>query len=164
MKVILLSLLVLAVIGFAEIQAQESVEIPIWVKGVANFWVEDKIDDGEFAEALEFLIDNNIIQLGNSTTVSEQEGLSENEKTLLELQISDRDRIISDLEKNVEDIGLTNSQLLNNVVEITESHDQIQSEFEKYKQDYPLKIGNIGGKLVVDYIQELEDRISELEN
>ena len=51
----------------------DSVEIPTWVKGVANFWVEYKIDDGEFAKALEFLIDSNIIQLGNTQVMSESQ-------------------------------------------------------------------------------------------
>ena len=41
-------------IGFTEIQAQEDIVIPSWVKGVAEYWVEDKIDDGEFAEAIKF--------------------------------------------------------------------------------------------------------------
>jgi len=142
--------------------AQEDVEIPTWVKGVANFWVEDKIDDGEFATALEFLIDSNIIQLGNNTIVSEQENLSDNERTLLELQISDRDRTIKDLEETITEIGLNNTQLQTSVTEKTGLYDQIKEDFKQYKQNYPLKIGNIGGKLVVDYIEELEAEIKEL--
>jgi len=66
-------------------QETNNILIPSWVKGVANFWVEDKIDDGEFAEALEFLIDSNIIQLGDTVTVSEQEiSWEEKYNTLLE--------------------------------------------------------------------------------
>ena len=145
-------------------QETEDSLIPGWVKGIFVYYVNDGIDDVEVINALEFLIDSNIIQLGNNTIVSEQENLSDNEKTLFELQISDRDRTISDLKGEVEEVGLHNSQLLLDVTEITESRDTVESEFEKYKEDYPLKIGNIGGKLVVDYIQELEDRIKELEN
>jgi len=82
-KSIFLSIIVLtivltgiSVIGINQSFAQTDVEIPPWVKGVANFWVEDKIDDGEFAEALEFLIDSDIIQLGNT----EYRGMSEIEQ------------------------------------------------------------------------------------
>ena len=88
-KFIFLSVIVLigiSVIGINQSFAQTDVEIPPWVKGVASFWVEGNIDDGEFAEALEFMIDSNIIQLdgdvmqldsnimelGNTVSVPEQ--------------------------------------------------------------------------------------------
>jgi len=52
------------VISIPSITAQsESGEIPEWVKGVAGFWVDDGIDDGEFIEALVFLIENEIIEI-----------------------------------------------------------------------------------------------------
>ena len=35
--------------------------IPSWVKEVAEFWCEDKIDDGAFVEGIQYLIDNGII-------------------------------------------------------------------------------------------------------
>jgi len=35
--------------------------IPSWVKNVAEFWCHDKIDDGSFVEAIQYLIDNGII-------------------------------------------------------------------------------------------------------
>jgi hypothetical protein len=35
--------------------------IPIWVKKVAEFWCEDKIDDSAFVKGIQYLIDNGII-------------------------------------------------------------------------------------------------------
>ena len=35
--------------------------IPSWVKNVAEFWCEDKIDDSSFVEGIQYLIDNGII-------------------------------------------------------------------------------------------------------
>jgi len=35
--------------------------IPSWVKNVAEFWCQDKIDDVSFVEAIQYLIDNGII-------------------------------------------------------------------------------------------------------
>jgi len=35
--------------------------IPSWVKTVAGFWCEDKIDDASFVEGIQYLIDNDII-------------------------------------------------------------------------------------------------------
>lgn len=42
---------------------KEDLLIPEWIKGVALFWVEESIDDEEFIEALEFLLENEIIQV-----------------------------------------------------------------------------------------------------
>ncbi|MCH7967443.1 MAG: hypothetical protein IIB02_08550 [Thaumarchaeota archaeon] len=50
-------------VSFASIFAQSQYEIPSWVKGVANFWVEGNISDSEFGEGLSFLIDNEIIKV-----------------------------------------------------------------------------------------------------
>ena len=62
--------------GIGVSYAQESNEIPKWVKASAEWWANDKISDDEYIEALEFLIDSNIIQLGNS----EYRGISEMEQ------------------------------------------------------------------------------------
>jgi len=35
--------------------------IPSWVKNVAEFWCQDKIDDSSFVEGIQYLIDNDII-------------------------------------------------------------------------------------------------------
>lgn len=77
-KSYLLSLfLILPIILSIPVLAQESDDklIPSWVKSVAGYWSEDKINDLEFIEALEFLIDNRVINLGDNIVVdmSEQE-------------------------------------------------------------------------------------------
>ena len=48
--------------GFAYSQTEP---IPAWIKGVAEFWAEDKITDKEFVEALEFLIESGIIKVSD---------------------------------------------------------------------------------------------------
>ena len=42
-------------------------------RATAGWWSEDKLTDNEFIEALEFLIDSDIIQLGDTIIVSSQE-------------------------------------------------------------------------------------------
>ena len=62
MKIVLgviLFFVVLSSIGFG--YSLQNDVIPIWIKGVAGFWAEDKITDQEFIEALEYLINNEII-------------------------------------------------------------------------------------------------------
>ena len=41
--------------------------IPSWVKNVAEFWCQDKIDDESFIEGLQYLIDNKIIVVPATT-------------------------------------------------------------------------------------------------
>lgn len=40
-----------------------SYDIPSWVKGVANFWVQGNISDDEFGEAITFLIEQGILKV-----------------------------------------------------------------------------------------------------
>ena len=41
--------------------------IPSWVKNVAEFWCEDKIDDAAFVEGIQYLIDNGIIVIPSTS-------------------------------------------------------------------------------------------------
>jgi hypothetical protein len=60
---LLLLLVIVSGISITSISAQSQYNIPAWVKGIAGFWAEDKITDGEFGEGLAFLIDNEIIKI-----------------------------------------------------------------------------------------------------
>jgi len=57
-----ISVLIVSV-SVTSISAQFQSEIPAWVKGVANFWVEGNISDSDFGESISFLIEQNIIQV-----------------------------------------------------------------------------------------------------
>ncbi len=70
LRFVWLILLVMIIgISVGSISAQETNEIPSWVKSVAGYWSEDRINDSEFIEALEFLIDNRVINLGDNVVV-----------------------------------------------------------------------------------------------
>lgn len=72
-------LTIIVLISVPSVMAQsESNEIPSWIKGVANFWIDGGINDAEFIEALEFMIDNNVIKLGNN--ISTDNTMSELQK------------------------------------------------------------------------------------
>jgi len=57
-----ISVLIVSV-SVTSISAQFQTDIPAWVKGIANFWVEGNISDSEFGESISFLIEQNIIQV-----------------------------------------------------------------------------------------------------
>jgi len=64
-KVLLLAVISVLIVSVsvASISAQSQTDIPAWVKGVANFWVEGNISDSEFGESISFLIEQSIIQV-----------------------------------------------------------------------------------------------------
>ena len=143
--------------------------IPSWIKAVANAWGTDQISDSEYKNAMAFLIEYGIIQI--DTVQINQVTLSDEAERLYQLEINQKEDRISILENEVEAVGLDNSKLLVSIVEKDQEIDKLQldlktvrDEFKTYKEDYPLKVGNIGGKMVnVDTIRELEGKIQELE-
>lgn len=70
--------------------------MPSWIRGIAGFWVEDKLSDAEFVDAIEFLIESGIIQVEdprvkeleaeNERLIQKSDSLeSENERLMQEL-------------------------------------------------------------------------------
>ena len=52
------------IIGTAEqTTAAKKVAIPGWIKNIATFWSQEQITDGEFASAIEFLINDGVIEV-----------------------------------------------------------------------------------------------------
>jgi len=136
------------IISIPGVTAQsDTVEIPSWIRGVANFWVEGGINDSEFIEALEFLIDQNIIKLGDNVVV---------------------DNTMSELEKEYEEKSL--QQLKNHVGEKTKMREQwakLSNEYDQEIIDLKKKHDERAEQKSKEYhsaIQELEDKIKELEN
>ena len=91
---LVLSLIIISSVGFAYSQNDT---IPSWIKGVAGFWAEDKVTDQEFIEALEFLLESNVIQIDDSQKVQELE--KENQE--LKLEISKLKQLESSSNKTV---------------------------------------------------------------
>ena len=52
---------------------EKQTNIPEWVKGIASYWVDGNITDDEFAEAIEFLLDQEIIKISGYGKIDIQE-------------------------------------------------------------------------------------------
>ena len=61
-------------------------DIPTWVKGIAGFWVEDRISDQDFGDGLSFLITEGIIEIPLLESLQAQVTDLENQVELLENQ------------------------------------------------------------------------------
>ena len=82
-KKIILGTIIIAVIlsmlTFTAFSTEQKVSaqadfIPSWVKTNAGWWAEGVIGDGEFVGAIEYLIDENIIQISSVQTAQAQTG------------------------------------------------------------------------------------------
>ena len=60
-------LAVLVLFSAGSIHAQSELNIPNWIKDTAGFWVDGAISDQEFVAALQFLINDGIITVPDST-------------------------------------------------------------------------------------------------
>ena len=58
---------VLVLFSAGSIHAQSDLNIPNWIKDTAGFWVDGAISDQEFVAALQFLINDGIITVPDST-------------------------------------------------------------------------------------------------
>lgn len=77
-------------------------EIPVWVKGVANFWVEGNISDEEFGNAIIFLIESDILKLDLLENLKQQVVQLEKEKAYI-LEHGSLAGFVSDVKTTEED-------------------------------------------------------------
>ena len=71
MKYLLLSVLLISLVGLS-IPNVFAESVPDWVKNTAGWWATDAISEAEFVNAIEFLINEEIIQISN--TISDKDG------------------------------------------------------------------------------------------
>jgi len=128
--------------------AQSDNSIPSWIKGVANFWVEGGIDDTEFIVALEFLIDNSIIKLGENVVVDNTMSELQEENTILKEKLDNQEKDWQDtIFKSTKDWEKQSNEYDQKLaVEEKRYDDMIEQKGEEYRQA----------------VQELEDEIQEL--
>ena len=72
MKYIIASLLVLSVFGLVVPNA--FADVPDWVKNTAGWWAADAISETEFLNAIEFLVNKEIIQVSDTTSGKDGSG------------------------------------------------------------------------------------------
>lgn len=151
---------------------QTDVEIPPWVKGVANFWVEDKIDDGEFAEALEFLIDSDIIEL-DSNIIELDSNIIQSDSIVIVPEtkvdknpfgMEEDNRTLG--KKHAESIALLDKQMKDQkemyeekIINLNDINDKQYAEFKEFQYEYSEENTKLKEK-----IRDLEKEISQLEN
>ena len=89
---ILLSFIIISGIG---VSYSQSDSIPTWIKGVAGYWVEDKITDLEFIEALEFLIESGIIKVADPRVLELEKENSELRQKIELFEYKDQEVVVT---------------------------------------------------------------------
>ena len=52
---------------FSFVSAQEESQIPAWIKTAVGFWVNGQIEDEEFLTAIEYFVENEMINVPSKT-------------------------------------------------------------------------------------------------
>ena len=141
--------------------ADSQVSIPEWIKSVAKWWAQGQIEDVEFIKALNFLIENKIIDLqiisADNNTSEIPEWVRENAGWWADGKINDQE-FISGMQYMMEN-GII-------VIEIDKSPDEIQNEkdvelvlFEKYLREISKNISN--EKRYIEYPNPSKDVIKK---
>ena len=65
MKILLGVILSIAIVSIGITAYAQNDQIPEWIKDIVIFWANDKINDDEFINALEYLIESKIIKIDN---------------------------------------------------------------------------------------------------
>lgn len=143
--------------------AQEDSEIPSWVKKNMVFWGDDLLTDNEMVNMLQYLVDADIIKLGENTIQKEIEIveiqiepndniendriIEEFEREIVELEnaIENRERVIEDLE----------DQLTSEVDEVKEIFAKDSIEYEKVIKELRAKLDATNNTSEIDEIKEI---------
>jgi len=142
---IILGIIVLISVPSVTAQSESNI-IPSWIKGVANFWIEGGIDDGEFIEALEFMIDNNVIKLGENVVVDNTMSEIEAEfEAKLEEQSA---KLRQERQNDSQEWGTLSNEYDKKLVDERKRYDDMVEEKGNERRQQ---------------VQELEDKIRELE-
>ena len=63
MKILLLSVLAVAMIGLMVPSTFAEEKVPTWIKNNAGWWAEGQIDDNSFVQGIEYLVKVGIIKV-----------------------------------------------------------------------------------------------------
>jgi len=133
-------------VSITSISAQSQSDIPVWVKGVADFWVKGNISDSDFGESISFLIEQDIIHVDMPDTKD-----SETVNKIMMLEINNRKLEIENKNlKNEISVLESKNKRLQNTADNSKSsspnnlptHNEIRYDFDNWNT-------NIGG-LVID--------------
>lgn len=66
------AIIALLVLGFAVHHASADSSIPVWIKNNAKYWKEGQIGDNDFVKGMQYLIENKIMHVPDSTQTVEK--------------------------------------------------------------------------------------------
>lgn len=129
-KILTISVIIgiMMIISIPSVMAQtDTIEIPSWIKIIAGAWYNDDVTDTEYADAMSFLIENNIIEIKSPLYMAMPE---ESEMVVnLNRQIDDLDTDKTDLENQVELLEKDNESLRDKAVT-----DDVLADLETMRQ------------------------------
>jgi len=152
---------IISLLSVSTISAQSSSQIPSWIKTAVTFWANDQISDQEFINAIQYFVENEVIQVPQNNDVVEN-------LHILQAELNEKIRDSRILANNI--------QIQNTLVESNETFSEIENveaiilQLDERWQDsdpnepnsvaYNL-IHNESGEIIRQFIQEDVDSESK---
>ena len=144
----LVAAFVVVSVSVTSISAQSQIDIPAWVKGIANFWVEGNISDTEFGDSISFLIEQNIIRVempDDSEWKSEADKLYR-ENQLLEGDIGVLENDVSRLMKEKQNFQKASEQHYDWYIEEFDYAQSLETQYNQLYNDYVYLYNLVSGQ------------------
>lgn len=137
-------------------------KIPEWIKPIAKWWAESKIEDSEFVSALVYLIENKIIQIPIEEEAKSAEDkipnwIRESAGGWADNQITDKD-FVAGIQYMIEN-SIIIVKIEKSAEEIKEENDKEYYYFEKYLRDISKNVAN--EKRYIEYPNPSQDVIKK---
>jgi len=172
MRTIFILIVVAAVIGFSipVIQAQVTDgEIPSWVKKNMIFWGDGLLEDNEMMNMLQWLINSDIIQVGENSNKELEQTISELRKIIkqgVEIDIGVEDDMSAE---NPDVIAEKDAKIAELELKIAELDETIEKNENEFRDKFTIETDAIKDSYTLDLkaykaeIKTLKEKILELE-
>ena len=149
-RVLLISVTLLIALGVGTVYSQQP-EIPSWVKITADLWANDKTSDEEFVNALEFLINAGVIQVGNTVSLDDYDSLRDNYNRMLNDRNALRDGYAT-LRDDYNALRDDYSTLYDNYSTLRDDYSTLYDDYSALRDDYSTLYDDYNA--VVDYYDD----------
>ena len=116
------------IITFAETEST----IPNWIKETANWWYQEKISDGEFISAIEFLVEQKIVNVPDIVDLRYHEKY----KDWAKKEISKYKEHYEDTKKSYDDVAIQHDITKNKLEKLEIDYDELVNHYDTKESEY----------------------------
>jgi len=151
MKFIIITIIFVVLLLFP-VNAVHADSIPTWIKQIAGWWVDGTIDDEEFQDAIQYILQNKIIYIDSELPISFQQ-------TIAELEIKQKAHLVTTIMHLRSEIVKFLSELseVQSFAILSSSYNNISSDNQFLKNNLSLKLSKFTEtSKLIDHVRILD--------